>query len=89
VGEEGNGVQGKPHKLSDQFTELILDQDKIYEYRFRLVAIKVEGACWAMGSRAQAALGAIYMGAIPEAAAQVACAIDPYCSGPITAERLG
>jgi hypothetical protein len=43
----------------------------------------------AIGRGAQAALGAMYMGATPEEAAQVACAVDPYCSGPITVERLG
>jgi hypothetical protein len=31
----------------------------------------------------------MYMGATPEEAARVACAIDPYCSGPINVEKLG
>lgn len=83
------GSRGKPSDLSDQFTGLVLDEDGIYEYRFQLVPIGVEGDCWATGTGAQAALGAMFMGATPEEAAQVACAIDPYCSGPITVERLG
>ena len=88
MGEEGDGVRGKPNDLSDQFTGLILDEDGIYEYRFQLVSIRVEGDCWAIGTGAQAALGAMFMGATPEEAAQVACAIDPFCGGPVTVESL-
>ena len=87
--KRGMGSRGKPNDFPDEFIGLILDEDGIYEYRYQLVPIRVEGDCWAIGSGAQAALGAMYMGATPEEAAQVACAIDPYCSGPITVERLG
>jgi ATP-dependent protease HslVU (ClpYQ) peptidase subunit len=86
--KRGMGSRGKPNDLSDQFTGLILDEDGIYEYRFQLVSICVEGDCWAIGSGAQAALGAMFMGADPEEAAEVACAIDPFCGGPVTVERL-
>ena len=84
----GMGSRGKPNDLSDQFTGLVLDEDGIYEYRFQLVSIRVEGDCWAIGSGAQAALGAMFMGATPEEAAEVACTIDPFCGGPVTVERL-
>jgi len=84
----GMGSRGKPNDLSDQFTGLVLDEDGIYEYRFQLVSIRVEGDCWAIGSGAQATLGAMFMGADPQEAAEVACAIDPFCGGPVTVERL-
>jgi ATP-dependent protease HslVU (ClpYQ) peptidase subunit len=86
--KRGMGSRGKPNDLSDQFTGLVLDEDGIYEYRFQLVSIRVEGDCWAIGSGAQAALGAMFMGADPREAAEVACAIDPFCGGPVTVERL-
>ena len=82
------GSRGKPNDFPDQFTGLVLDKDGIYEYRFQLVPIRVEVDCWAIGSGAQAALGAMFMGATPEEAAEVACAIDPFCGGPVTVERL-
>jgi len=37
---------------------------------------------------ARAALGTLFIGADPEEAVQNACAIDSYCGGPITVERL-
>jgi len=87
--KRGMGSRGKPNDLHDEFIGLVLDEDGIYEYRYQLVAIRVEEDCWAIGSGAQAALGAMFMGATPEEAAEVACAIDPYCSGPINVERMG
>jgi hypothetical protein len=87
--KRGMGSGGKPNDLHDEFIGLVLDKDGIYEYRYPLVPIRVEGDCWAIGSGAQAALGAMSMGATPEEAAEVACAIDPYCSGPINVERMG
>jgi hypothetical protein len=87
--KRGMGSRGKPNDLHDEFIGLVLDEDGIYEYRYQLVPIRVEEDCWAIGSGAQAALGAMYMGATPEEAAEVACAIDPYCSGPINVERMG
>jgi hypothetical protein len=87
--KRGMGSRGKPNDLHDEFIGLVLDEDGIYEYRYQLVPIRVEEDCWAIGSGAQAALGAMFMGATPEEAAEVACAIDPYCSGPINVERMG
>jgi hypothetical protein len=83
------GARGRPGGLSDEFTGFLLDENRLYEYKSPLVPMRVEGGFWAIGRGAQAALGAMYMGATPEEAAQVACAVDPYCSGPITVERLG
>jgi len=80
--------RGKRGDLSDEFTRLPLVENGFYEYKFPLVPIRIEGDCWAIGSGAQAALGAMYMGADPEEAVQIACAIDPYCAGPVTVERL-
>ena len=67
---------------------LLLDENGLYEYKSPLVPMRIEGGYWAIGSGAQAALGAMYMGATPEEAADVACAIDPFCGGPVTVERL-
>ncbi len=86
--KRGMGSRGKPGGLSDEFTGLLLNENGIYEYKGPLVPIRVEGDVWAIGSGAQAAMGAMYMGADPEEAVQIACAIDPYCGGPITVERL-
>jgi hypothetical protein len=33
-------------------------------------------------------LGEMFMGANPEEAVRVACALDPYCAGPVTVEGL-
>src|SRR3712207_4523317 len=79
--ERGKGSRGKPGGLSEEFTGLLLDESGIYEYRYQLVPMRIEGDCWAIGSGAQAAMGAMLMGADPEEAVQVACAIDPYCGG--------
>ena len=86
--KRGKGSKGKPGGLSEEFTGLLLDENGIYEYKGPLVPIRIEGDVWAIGSGAQAALGAMYMGADPEEAVQIACAIDPYCGGPITVEAL-
>ena len=86
--KRGMGSRGKPRDLAQEFTGLILDESGLYEYKFPLVPIQVEGEVWAIGSGAQGALGAMYMGADPEKAVQIACAIDPYCGGPITVEKL-
>ena len=69
-------------------SRLLLDENGLYEHESPLVPMRIEGDCSAIGTGAQAALGAMLMGADPEEAAQVACAIDPYCSGPITVEEL-
>ena len=82
------GSRGEPGGLSDESTGLLLDKNGLYEYESALVPTRIEGDCWAIGSGAQAALGAMYMGATPEEAAEVACAIDPFCGGPVTVERL-
>jgi hypothetical protein len=86
--KRGKGSKGKPGGLSEEFTGLLLDESGIYEYRYQLVPMRIEGDCWAIGSGAQAALGAMFMGADPEEAVKIACAIDPYCGVPITVERL-
>ena len=83
------GSRGRLGGLSDEFTGLLLDETWLYKYKSPLVPTRIESECSAIGSGAQAALGAMLMGATPEEAAQVACGIDPYCSGPITVERLG
>jgi len=86
--KRGRGSRGKPRDLSIEFTGLILDESGIYEYKSPLVPIRIEGEFWAIGSGAQAALGAMRMGADPAEAVEIACEIDPYCGGPITVERL-
>ena len=82
------GSKGILSGLSDEFMGLLLDETGIYEYKSSLVPTRIECDCWTVGSGAQAALGAMYMGADPEEAVQIACAIDPYCAGPVTVERL-
>jgi ATP-dependent protease HslVU (ClpYQ) peptidase subunit len=84
----GMGSRGKPGGLSDEFTGLLLDENGLYEYESPLVPIRIEGEFWAIGSGAQAALGAMRMGANPAEAVKIACAIDPFCGEPITVERL-
>ena len=67
---------------------LLLDENGMYEYKSPLVPMRIEGDCWTIGTGAQAALGAMYMGANLREAAEVACAIDSWCSGPIMVEAL-
>ena len=86
--KRGKGMRGKPRDLSVEFTGLILDGSGIYEYKSPLVPIRIDGEFWAIGSGAQAALGAMRMGADPVEAVEIACAIDPYCGGPIIVECL-
>ena len=80
--------RGKRGDLSDEFTGLLLDENGLCENESALVTTHIEGDCWAIGSGAQAALGAIPMGADPEEAVQFACAIVSYCSGPTTGGTL-
>jgi len=86
--KRGRGSRGKPRDLSEEFTGLVLDESGIYEYTSPLVPIRIEGDFWAIGSGAQAALGAMRMGADPAEAVKIACAIDPFCGEPITVKRL-
>jgi hypothetical protein len=86
--KRGKGSRGKPRDLSFEFTGLILDESGLYEYKSPLVPMRVEGDVWAIGSGAQAAFGAMFMGADPEEAVRIAIRIDPYCGGPINVERL-
>ena len=80
--------RGKRGGLSEEFTGLLLDENGLYEHESPPVPMRIEGDSWVIGTGAQAALGAKLMGADPGEAAKIACAIDPYCSGPITVEAL-
>ncbi len=86
--KRGMGSRGKPGDLTPEFTGLILDESGLYEYKGFLVPILIERDFWAIGSGAQAALGAMRMGADPAEAVEIACAIDLHSAGPITVERL-
>ena len=86
--KRGLGSRGKPGGLSDELTGLLLDENGLYEYESPLVPRRIEGDCSVIGTGVQAALGAKLMGADPEEAVQIACAIDPYCSGPKAVEEL-
>jgi hypothetical protein len=46
------------------------------------------GPPWGTERDYRSAVGAMFMGATPEEVAEVACAIDPFCGGPVTVERL-
>ena len=84
----GMSSRGKPRDLSDEFTGLVLDGSGLYEYTYLLVPMRIEGSFWAIGAGAQAALGAMRMGATPKKAVEIACAVAPYCAGPVTVEEL-
>lgn len=86
--KRGMGSRGKPGDLREQFTGLVLDESGLYEYKWYLVPIKIEGEFWAVGSGAPAALGAMRMGATPEEAAKIACEIDPDSGGRVVTETL-
>lgn len=86
--KRGMSSRGKPRDLTLEFTGLILNEGGLVLIQSPLVPIRVEGDVWAIGSGAQAALGAMLMGAAPDEAVQIACAIDPYCGGPVTVENL-
>ena len=86
--QRGMGSRGKPGNLTPEFTGLILDESGLHEYKWFLVPMHIERDFWAIGSGAQAALGAMRMGADPVEAVEVACTIDLHSAGPITVERL-
>ena len=86
--KRGMGSRGKPQDLSLNFTGLVLNETGIYEYTYFLIPMCIERDFWAIGSGAQAALGAMHMGATPWEAVEVACAIAPDCAVPITVENL-
>lgn len=86
--QRGMGSRGKPGNLSEEFIGLVLNESGLYEYKFYLVPIKIEGAFWAIGSGAPAALGAMSMGATPEEAVKIASEIDPSTGGSFVVETL-
>ena len=86
--ERGMNSKSKPRNLADEFTGLILNESGLYEYRNFMVPMKIERECWAIGSGAKAALGAMHMGASPEQAVQIACEIDLVSEGPVFTEEL-
>lgn len=86
--QRGMGSRGKPSNLAEGFTGLVLNESGLYEYKFYLVPVKIEGGFWAIGSGAPAALGAMHMEATPEKAVKVASGIDPSTGGPVVVETL-
>lgn len=65
------------------FNVLILIGKQLYEADNVCRPIEVEAKFYAIGSGAQAALGAMHRGASALEAANIACAIDPSCGRPI------
>ena len=86
--KRGMNSRSKPRDLDENFTGLILDESGLYEYKSFLVPIRIDQDFWAIGSGAQAALGAMHMGASPEEAVKIACEIAPDCGGPVVVESL-
>lgn len=67
----------------DYFGVLIMIGKKLYEGDCMCRPVEVEAKFHAIGSGAQAALGAMHRGASALEAANIACAIDPSCGRPI------
>lgn len=86
--KRGMNSRGKPRDLSEDFTGLVLNASGLYEYKYQLVPMRIDRDFWSIGTGAQAALGAMHMGASPEEAVEVACKIDPWSAGPVLAEGL-
>lgn len=86
--KRGMSSRGKPRDLSSEFTGLVLDESGLYEYTYFLIPMRIEKDFWAIGSGAQAAMGAMHMGATPWEAVEIACAVAPDCAEPITVEDL-
>ncbi len=86
--KRGMSSKSKPRDLSEEFTGLVLDGSGLYVYTYLLVPIRIEEGFWAIGGGAQAAMGAMRMGATPKKAVEIACAVAPDCAGPVTVEDL-
>lgn len=69
--------------VEDYFSVLILIGKQLYEGDCMCRPVEVESKFHAIGSGAQAALGAMHRGASALEAANIACKIDPSCGLPI------
>lgn len=70
-------------QTDEQFGVLILIGKQLYEGDSICRPVEVEAKFHAIGSGAQAALGAMRYGASAYEAANIACEIDPACGRPI------
>lgn len=86
--KRGMGSRGKPRDLSEEFMGLVLDGSGLYVYTYLLVPMRIEEDFWAIGGGAQAAMGAMRMGATTKRAVEIACAVAPDCALPVTVEKL-
>lgn len=73
---------------NEQFGVLILIGKQLYEGNNVGRPVEVEPKLYAIGSGAQAALGAMRAGATAFEAASIACDIDPQCGRPIVVMSL-
>ena len=81
----------RPYKGSDDspfFTALVLTKEKLVEWDQYFLPLEIIDRPYAVGSGAQAALGAMYMGASAMEAVEIACKICVNVGGQILQERL-
>lgn len=75
------------HNLPD-FTCLVLRKGGLFEYDAYCRPYEITLPFYAIGSGANAALGAMHMGASAVQAVEIACQIDSYSMGPVVEMRL-
>lgn len=68
---------------------MVLTKDgRIFHYNGSLLPFEVEDEFSAIGSGTQAAMAAMYMGACPERAIEIACAVDPGTGGRVQVHKI-
>jgi hypothetical protein len=70
------------------FEALVLEETGLYHFDEYLSRNKVNREWFSVGSGASAALGALYAGATPEQAIEIACKVDPHSGLPLQTLKL-
>jgi hypothetical protein len=80
---EGADLNAAPDYDDNTFDALELNHEGLYAWDKGLRRVPILNPYYAVGSGAQAALGALYMGATPAQAIEAASLIDLFTSGPL------
>lgn len=84
--DSGADLSDRPKDLD--IGALVLDSNGIFRYEGNCYPYEILDEFAAVGSGADAAIAAMYMGATPEEAVEVACKVDLHTGPPVVVERL-